>query len=216
MNKKCRNCGLVNFAERINCSRCNETLEIPPSKNEARSGAILLRRAMILAIVCLTAVAGFYVSLIFSAQSLSSDQREIVGRAIAIIETKGFADEAFLLRHVGVFRANDNWLNASVEKENAFAATNFPFEIVTLYPDFFTYPADDVERAAILLHEAKHLQGRDEPHAYEFVWKNRKRLGWTADLYGQSEVWLNVRRQTRDYAPRLFVCEFNPNSDCTD
>ncbi len=100
-------------------------------------------------------------------------------------------------------------------KENAFAATNFPFEIVTLYPDFFTYPADDIERAAILLHEAKHLQGKDEPEAYEYVLKNRGRLGWTGKVYGRPEVWLNVRRQTREYRPNLFICEFNDFGDCT-
>jgi hypothetical protein len=70
---------------------------------------------------------------------------------------------------VAVFRANDNWLNASVEKENAYAATNYPFEIVTIYPDFFRFTVDDTERAAILLHEAQHLKGKDEKESYEFV-----------------------------------------------
>ena len=79
-----------------------------------------------------------------------------------VLKEKGFTDEAFLLEHVAVFRGNDNWLNASVEKESAYAATNFPFEIVTIYPDFFKYPKDDIERAAILLHESKHLEGKDE------------------------------------------------------
>jgi hypothetical protein len=87
---------------------------------------------------------------------------------------------------------------------------------MTLYPAFFERSTDDVERAAILLHEAKHLEGKGEPAAYEFVWLNRKRLGWTSKKYGESEVWLNVRSQTKEYAPSLFVCEVKELGDCTE
>ncbi|MGH9819264.1 MAG: hypothetical protein ACRD43_03765, partial [Pyrinomonadaceae bacterium] len=118
--------------------------------------------------------------------------------------------------HLTAFHATDNWLNASVQKENAYAATNFPFEIITLYPDFFTLSIDYTERAAILLHEAKHLQGKDEKGAYEFVWKNRERLGWTSDRYHSSEIWQNVRKQTKDYSPFLFTCDFKEFGDCTE
>ena len=115
-----------------------------------------------------------------------------------------------------MFRSNDNWLNASIEKENAYAATNFPFEIITLYPDFFSYPLDDTERAAILLHEAKHLQGKDEKEAYEFVWKNRKKLGWVSEKYRNSVILTAVRKQTKELSPNLFVCDINPFGDCTE
>ena len=115
-----------------------------------------------------------------------------------------------------MFRANDNWLNASVAKENAYAATNFPFEIMTLYSDFFTYPVDDTERAAILLHEAEHLKGKNEHDAYEFVWIHRKQLGWTKEVYKVSPVWRNVRRQTLENVPNLFVCGEKEFSDCTE
>jgi hypothetical protein len=87
---------------------------------------------------------------------------------------------------------------------------------MTIYPDFFTYPVDETERAAILLHEAQHLKGADEKEAYEFVWKNRKRLGWTKEIYGNSVIWLNVRKQTREVAPELFVCPANEYADCTE
>jgi hypothetical protein len=87
---------------------------------------------------------------------------------------------------------------------------------MTLYPDFFTVPLDDTERAAILLHEAKHLQGKDEKAAYEFVWKNRKQLGWTSDKYKNSEIWQNVRNQTRQYSPYLFVCGDKEAGDCSE
>jgi len=173
-------------------------------------------RAAICACVCLAALFGFYLSLIASATRLSFDERSAVRQAIAVIQDKGFRDEAMLLNTITAFRGTDNWLNASVAKENAYAATNFPFEIMTLYPDFFTYPVDDVERAAVLLHESKHLAGKNEHDAYAFVWKNRKQLGWTKDKYANSTVWSNVRRQTQENVPELFTCEKNEFNDCTE
>ena len=155
-------------------------------------------------------------SLLASSKSLAYEEKTIVRRAISIIEEKGFSREAFLLNNLAAFRGNDNWLNASVPKENAYAATNFPFEIVTVYPDFFAYTADDTERAAILLHEARHLLGDDEKEAYTFVWKNRQKLGWTKETHFKSVVWQNVRKQTREVAPDLFVCMTNPYADCTE
>ena len=121
-----------------------------------------------------------------------------------------------MLEHVTTFRGSDHWLNASVAKESAYAATNFPFEIMTLYPDFFVYPVDEVERAAILLHEARHLLGDDEKEAYSFVWENRQKLGWTRYKYAASPVWSNVQLQTRDLAPGLFNCPEKNLGDCTD
>jgi hypothetical protein len=47
----------------------------------------------------------------------------------------------------------------------AYAATNFPFGVITIYPTFFKYPVDDIERATILLHESYHLFGDDEKFA---------------------------------------------------
>lgn len=175
----------------------------------------VLSRLLIFAAVCAVAVGLFYSSLIFTASPLSVNEHANVDSAIFYLEKRGFINEAFLLKDIATFRNNDNWLNASVPKENAFAATNYPFAIVTLYPDFFTYPADDVERAAILLHEARHLKGYGEEEAYEFVWRNRQYLGWTAERYADSPVWQNIRKQTVEFAPNLFVCEFNPGRDCT-
>ena len=167
-------------------------------------------------LVILAVVVGFYASLVFSASSLERDQRRIVEKAIAHLELSGFTREAFLLRQVTVFRSNDNWLNASVVKENAYAATNFPFEIVTIYPDFFRFTVDDTERAAILLHEAQHLQGKDEKDAYEFVWKNRRRIGWISDPYSKSVIWRETRKLTKENVPPMFSCETNDYGDCTD
>lgn len=175
-----------------------------------------MKRISVCLAVLVTVLAGFYVSLVYSADALTAEETMQVKTAIEVLEQKGFTDEARMLKHVAIFRSTDNWLNASVEKENAYAATNFPFEIITIYPDFFKFSTDDVERAAILLHEAKHLQGKDEKEAYDFVWKNRERLGWTFDTYNRSAVWLETRKNTREFSPALFVCEGNTFGDCTE
>jgi hypothetical protein len=219
MNKKCPNCQLINFSNAERCKRCDFTLNetgIVSENNKPPLKSQILKRAVICLAVCLICIAGFYFSLVFSAKSLSYDEKETVNKAIDLLEEKGFSDEVFMLRHLTVYRANDNWLNASTRLEEAYAATNFPFEIMTIYPEYFIYPVDDTERAAILLHEAKHLKGADEKEAYEFVWRNRKKLGWTKEIYGKSIVWRNVRKQTKEYAPNLFICEINEYSDCTE
>lgn len=218
MKKKCSLCDLANFANAAVCVRCgamlSKTETIPVNSGFLNSA--LMKRVVVCVAVILAAVIGFYASLVFSADPLSSDERQTIDMAIEILEDKGFTDEVFMLRRLAVYRANDNWLNASVAKENAYAATNFPFGIVTIYPDFFTYPQDLTEKAAILLHESKHLQGKDEKEAYEFVWKNRERLGWTSENYSSSPIWQNVRKQTREISPETFVCDVNPYNDCTE
>ena len=213
MSNKCTECGLVNFAGVEKCGRCEAPLVTGPRVRPRRKGTLLVR-VLICICVVFAAVLSFYLSLLFSAQPLNIDQKASVRRGISILREKGFTQEAFLLANVTVYRSNDNWLNASVAKENAYAATNFPFEIMTVYPDFFAYPKDDVERAAILLHEAKHLQGKDEHDAYAFVWKQKARLGWTREAYGASPIWENVRRQTLDMAPEVFTCPDREFNDC--
>jgi hypothetical protein len=221
MNKKCSHCGLINYSTSQGCVRCGSGLSSPGeseniSSNPGFHKSVIAKRATVCVAVLVAAFMGFYTSLVMSADKLGVSEAAQVKAAITVLGEKGFADEVFMLTHVAVFRSNDNWLNASVEKENAYAATNFPFEIVTVYPDFFQYPVDDVERAAILLHESKHLQGQDEKQAYEFVWKNRHQLGWTADKYASSIIWRETRKLTKEHAPALFVCDFNNYGDCTD
>ncbi len=219
MNKKCPNCNLVNFADADACARCEADLIEVSSEIEKPKASLkrkILQRAAVCLVVCILTVLGFYLSLLFTSKRLNYDEKSKVKDAIKVLDEKGFSEEVFLLDYLTSFRANDHWLNASVEKEGAFAATNFPFEIMTVYPDFFQYPTDDTERAAILLHEAQHLKGADEKEAYEFVWKNRQKLGWTKDKYAHSIVWRNVRKQTKEVAPHLFVCELNEYADCTE
>lgn len=218
MSNKCQQCGLVNFHSAEVCARCKSRLaeSVNIRSNGPFSKFRILKRVGIVLFASLFALAGFYISLLVSAKTITYDQRKLVDRAVAVLDEKGFSRETWYLKYVTSFRRSDNWLNASVEKENAYAATNFPFEIMTLYPDFFGLPMDDTERAAILLHESEHLQGKDEKAAYEFVWKNRKQLGWTSDKYGISEVWQGVRNETKHNAPDLFVCEFKEKGDCTE
>ncbi len=219
MKKKCPQCRLVNYRTAHQCVRCNSPLlriDIADSPDKKSLLAKIVRRAVICLFVCVAALAGFYLSLISSAKPIGYEEKKSIQAAIDVLDNKGFTSEAIFLRRLAVFRSTDNWLNASVAKENAFAATNFPFEIITIYPDFFTYPKDDIERAAVLLHEAKHLQGADEKEAYEFVWRNREKLGWIGQNYADSTVWREIRKQTRDYVPDLFVCDVNPFSDCTE
>lgn len=218
MPNKCSNCRLVNFSGAIACVRCQtglvETANVANGLKLPKTS--ILSRVVVCFFVCIGLLAGFYFSLVASSKSLTLEKKQAVMRAIAVLESKGFSDEAMLLNKITVFRGDDNWLNASVAKESAYAATNFPFEIMTLYPDFFAYPSDDIERAAILLHEARHLLGKDEKDAYEFVWKNRKQLGWTKAEYWQSPVWQNIRRQTLENAPNLFTCDGHDFRDCTE
>ena len=221
MSKKCKNCNLTNFQKAVYCVRCHEKLgniivESQKSSSEQSLTRIMLKRACVLFAMCLFTVAGFYISLVVSAKPLSYQQKTTIKNSIKILEERGFSEEVFYLRYLTVYRASDHWLNAAVIKEAAYAATNYPFEIMTIYPDFFKYTIDDVERAAILLHEARHLQGEGEKEAYKFVWQNRKKIGWTKEKYSRSIVWKSVRKLTKEYAPELFVCESNDYGDCTE
>lgn len=221
MKKTCPNCNLVNFGIAAVCVRCQQNLKQimvsseTVSVNKSFKSKIIKRAAVCLAVIVFSLL-GFYLSLILTAKKLSYAEKATVNSAIDVLYKSGFTSETFLLNYVTAFRSNDNWLNASVEKENAYAATNFPFEIMTLYPEFFTLPLDETERAAILLHEAQHLIGADEKEAYEFVWRQRKNLGWTKDKYNTSTLWQNVRKQTKEYVPNLFVCNSNEYNDCTE
>ena len=168
------------------------------------------------ALAALLTLAAFHLSLVASALPPTPEQTVIVDRAIDILDTKGFRTEAQLLRHAATFRGTDNWLNAVARKENAFAATNFPFAIVTVYSDFYRRATDDTERAVILLHEAQHLMGKDEKGAYEYVWLHRADLGWTQLAYGTSPVYVTIEQQTSEMAPALFNCPSKLWSDCTE
>ncbi len=220
-NKKCPRCRLVNFATDDVCRRCGSPLENPirafdEAGDRASGKPTIFKRALItlgvVALLLLTA----YASLLATSSPISYEQRQIIERAISVIENKGFDRNAFVLRRFVSYRATDNWWNSWVGHADAYAATNFPFQVVTLYPDFFNLPVDDTERAAVLLHESFHLMGRGEEKAFEGVWRAKDKLGWTKERYEATRVWKNVHELTMDYAPHLFECGLDGRSDCTE
>ena len=156
----------------------------------------------------------WYVSLLVSSDGLQPDQRAKVEAGITFLEQHGFDREVFVLRHLTTFRSSDSWWNRYLGHRDAYAATNFPFEIVTLYPEFFEVPVDDCERAAVLLHESRHLLGDGEEAALMTTWKNKRRLGWTSDRYRQTRVWDATERLTKAQFPYMFQCGSDSQSDC--
>jgi hypothetical protein len=163
----------------------------------------------------LTLLLIYYISLRLTSDTPSFEQRQAISKAVALIEAKGFSNEAFLLRALASFRTTDNWWNIQTGHKEAYAATNFPFEIITVYPEFFDVATDDTERAAILLHEAEHMMGSGEEAALEAVWRQKKQLGWTGDRYSGTKVWKNTKELTQTYVSQLFVCGDEKRADCT-
>jgi hypothetical protein len=168
---------------------------------------------LILTVLALTI---FFLSLLGTSQPVAAHEQDALDRAISILDAKDFRREVFLLKTITTFRRTDNWINSLNADENAFAATNFPMGVITLYPDFFERTVDDTERAMILLHEIQHLQGKDENEAYTYVWKHRERLGWTQLSHGTTQSYVTIERQTREFSPELFTCSEHLWSDCTE
>ena len=223
---KCPQCALVNFAEVHQCRRCGEYLgnviatpvgstQLPTTEPaEPPENPNLTLRVLPVAGTIIVLVFAWWASLLLSSDGLDAQQRATVERAVAILRARGFEREVFLLDNMTFFRSSDNWWNKHVGHAQAYAATNFPFQVVTLYPPFFERSADDVERAVILLHEAQHLRGRDEPTALAKVWQEKARVGWTAANYSHTRVWKNTREWTHTELPRYFSCGLDFRSDC--
>ena len=210
----CIHCGVSNPPGATACQRCGAGLR--PIRKSAGFKRLLLKS--VIRIVGLTFVLLFlgYASLITTSDPILPNQEKQVYSAIDVLEGRGFKREAFVLRRLVRYRATDNWWNRYVGHESAYAATNFPFEVVTLYPQFFSEPTDDVERAAILLHESYHLFGHGEARAFECGWRDRQQLGWVRDLYNFTKVWMSVKEATQRWAPQLFKCGEDGRSDCTE
>ena len=218
-NSKCAQCGFVNFAGAGACVCCGsfavvagESVGFAGGAKKKRRG--LLRKVLSGFVLSAFVLLGFHVSLLETSEAANFEQKRTVMRAVALVEEAGFGREAFLLRRLANYRTSDSWWNRWNGHADAYAATNFPFEVLTLYPDFFKYPQDDVERAVILLHEARHLAGDGEEEAFAFVWRGKARLGWSEGRYGQTRVWKNVGEFTRKYAPQLFRCGEDGGQDC--
>lgn len=218
---KCLACGVVNFATSATCRRCDA--ELPPGGFDLQGSAAPVETGRgfwrwVLWVFCVTAtiLISCYVSLIASSDGISAEERRLVTTAIGELERAGFSRESFALRHLVSYRGTDNWWNNYVGHQTAYAATNYPFAVITLYPAFFKFPVDDVERATILLHESYHLLGADEAEALQDVWIEKHKLGWTSTRYSHTRVWKNTREWTSGRVPLLFRCGADGQSDCLE
>jgi len=223
VSRKCAQCGCVNFATAETCRRCSQPLPYSepasssssPPPSAQRITRDIVRRAVWLAGVIALAVFGWSRSLLLTSDPIDAQQLQTVYRSIQILDRAGFSREAAMLRHFANFRATDNWWNVYLGHHDAYAATNFPLGVLTLYEPFFRTAADDNERAIILLHEAQHLLGYGEEAALERVWRAKHRLGWSAEQYGETKVWKNTRDWTQTSVPSLFACGVSHKADCT-
>lgn len=219
---KCPNCGLVNGITDQTCRRCGAPLTDEPAETgepaeprpETTGKRSLLKSLLWIVAVTVILLFGFYMSLLVTSDDLGYEQRQIVLRSISILEQKGFNKEATALGAFTTYRGTDNWWNNFVGHRDAYAATNFPFEVMTLYPEFFSDSSDDLERAAMLLHEASHLFGSGEEAALAHVWRNKQRLGWIEEKYARTKVWNNTKELTMNLVPKLFQCGPDGKSDC--
>ncbi len=212
----CPHCKLYNELKEFNCRRCRKSLsatraEVVGSDSNLFTPRRVLTRISLLAGFFLIA---WYASLRTTSAPLNLEQRQSVEHAINVLQQRGFTTEAFLLRRMTTYCATDHWWNQQFGHPQAYAATNFPFEVMTLYPEFFTKTTDDTERAIILLHESYHLCGRGEETAYAGVWREKEQLGYTAARYNKTRVWSNMRDDTLTYAPELFTCGATGKEDC--
>ena len=48
----------------------------------------------------------------------------------------------------------------------------------------------------------------------ELTWREKSRLGWTAEKYGESKVWKNTKEWTIAEVPSLFECGGEGHDDC--
>jgi hypothetical protein len=212
----CPHCNLYNELNEFRCRRCGKSLTAKRASaadydpNKFTFARTLLRIALLAAFLMIA----WYASLLKTSTPLPAEHRQMVERAITILQQRGFTTEATLLRRVVTYRATDHWWNQHFGHPQAYAATNFPFEVMTLYPDFFSKTTDDTERAVILLHEYYHLRGQGEEAAYTETWRAKEKLGYTAVRYSKTRVWSNMRDDTLTYAPTLFTCGASGQEDC--
>jgi len=160
-----------------------------------------------IAVAAVVAVARIveYVTAVFG-RNLSNDDAEVVNVAIAVLDpVPTLIDEAWVLHDAKYRRGKPPYLSAVCKiVGGCFAAAELGF----LFIDDRFFDAsllhDSVEQAAVLLHEAFHLEGGNEHDAYAGVWVNKEKFGWTRESYSKYFLWGQVEAATRQYAPELF------------
>jgi hypothetical protein len=217
--RKCAQCGLVNFADADSCRRCrSELLDVPDATVDVAQPATKSRgagrRIAFIVGAIVLCIFAWSRSLLLTSTPIDAGQRQVVLHAVEVLERARFGKEVMMLRNFANYRSTDNWWNTYLGHSQAYAATNFPLGVVTLYEPFFRATTDDTERAAILLHEAQHLLGAGEPAALETTWRQKSRIGWTADNYGETKVWKNTKEWTTSDVSSLFQCGADSHGDC--
>lgn len=213
----CPHCKLYNELHESPCRRCGKSLSAKRSNATHDANKFTLGRTLLrITLLATFFLVAWYASLTKTSEPLKAEQRQMVEQAISVLRQRGFREDAELLRQFTTFRSTDHWWNQQFGHPQAYAATNFPFEVMTLYADFFTHTTDDTERAVILLHECYHLRGAGEEKAHAAVWEVKDKLGYTAEKYGKTRVWINMRDDTMTYAPQLFKCGASGQEDCTN
>src|SRR5256714_10943138 len=132
--RKCERCGLVNTSADESCRRCgtaladDESAEPVQAKAEvsttAKKRGFLKRVTWVLGATSIILVIG-YASLLISSDGLQADERQKVEAAVALLQEHGLNREAFVLKHLTMFRRTDNWWNRYIGHRDAYAATNF-------------------------------------------------------------------------------------------
>src|SRR3954453_275129 len=105
MNRKCPICQLVNFSHDQLCVRCgaeiHETENTTPKPGFLKTA--IVRRAVVCMAVLILALAGFYASLVFSADRVGTDEQRKIDAAINLLDACGFGEEVFYLKNLAVF-----------------------------------------------------------------------------------------------------------------
>src|SRR5215471_4403312 len=97
---KCSSCGLVNFAAQTECRRCGAAIALDYRDAAEVSSPGGLKNKLLKSALRIAALAGFilflgYASLISTSDPASLEQRQIVDRAIDVLDKRGFDREAF-------------------------------------------------------------------------------------------------------------------------
>jgi len=180
----------------------------PTGKDGLLDSLIASAMNIVIAVAAVVAVATAleYVTSVFG-KSLS-DPKEIntVDAAIAVLDpVQDLYSEAQVLRTAKYRRSKPPYLyGVCIYKGGCFAAAHYGF--LFLDDQFFDQNLlhDSVERAAVLLHEAFHLEGGNEHDAYAGVWVNKEKFGWTETPYSHYFLWGQVKAETMNAAPELF------------
>src|SRR5438132_2047681 len=91
-NRRCAQCGLINFAAAEACRRCKSPLdavavsELEPEEKERSASSVLLRRLLWLAGMIVLVVFLCSRSLLLTSEPITNDQRMMVIQAIKVLE----------------------------------------------------------------------------------------------------------------------------------